>query len=917
MFNFLSKSVVRRLNAIILSLISIGLLAFAMLIGIYNYNRSIQDLKDKAKNTLGLTKIALQDPIYNVDEEGLSNIVKAIMLDEDVVAFLVFEEGEEEPMLNERLEAFKDIKIEEMKKNEGLIYTQGTIKKEDDVLGNVHVFTSTQKVQDIIVLTSTMIAAFAVLLIILLAIFVALSANKIIKKPIIQLKESANELAQGNLEKEIDTRRNDELGSLAHSFAEMRDAIRKKIQDLGILNSSGEELAAQHDQTKALQIAIRVMEEQTFVERGSVYLLNPESKELEIKAFYPGQKDVQAQAKNFKLGEGILGKVAQEKNLIHIPDTSKDPQFIGGESSTKPRALLCIPMMDDKNVFGVMNFSGEVEKVRFEKSDGEFAQTIARMTVVSTKNIQMMNVIAEQNRTLEQKVLERTSELRQKTNDINNMLQNMHQGIFTIIEGNLIHHEYSTFVEDIMEIKEVAGAQAMKFLFDHSDLGSNALDQISTALGAGIGEDLMMFEFNSHLLINEYQKIMPDGRFKILELDWDPIANENDEIEKIMVTVRDVTELRGLQAEAEKQKRELEIIGQILTVSRKKFKEFVKTSNSFIKENEKLIQETNDKNPETIASLFRNMHTIKGNARTYGFNFLTDAVHEAEQTYDELRHKDEVKWNKEDLLKELKQTEEFIKEYENVFEAKLGSDYDAGVIYVDKQLLNRTKDSVTKASADNSQSLEQVFRDVDVLIKSIGTEPMSTVLEGIFSAIPPMAKELDKIPPKIVLNDNNVRLHSDITPTLKDVFMHTFRNSMDHGLEIPEDRKKAGKPEKGTMTLDVNIEGDKVVFHFYDDGRGLALGRIKQKAIDNGVLKADEHTPDVKIAELVFHSGLSTTDKVSKISGRGVGMDAVKRFLQKQGGDIQLCFIGDAQEGSDFRPFESRITLPAKYTVKT
>ncbi len=374
--------------------------------------------------------------------------------------------------------------------------------------------------------------------------------TRIIKRPIEALRESADHLAGGNLNQEINVNRHDELGSLAISFDKMRNAIRKKLADLSVLNQTGEKLAGIHDQTEALEAAIKVMSEQTQVDRGSIYLLDKQ-KNLTLHAYYPElNENVSDFPKAFKLSEGIAGQVAASGTISFVPDVSKMPGYVAPANPESPKALLCVPMMDDKEVFGVMNFVGKVGKVRFTEEDEGFALTIARMAVITTKNIQMLEVIEEQNRTLEERILVRTAELRQKTNDVNAMLQNMRQGIFTIIRGGVIHPEYSAFLSEIFETQDIANRPVLQFLFAHSSIGGDVFNQMEATFDAMIGEDNMNFQFNSHLLVHEFTKHFEGNRSKILELDWNPVVDTDGNIEKLMVTVRDVTELKALQAEA-------------------------------------------------------------------------------------------------------------------------------------------------------------------------------------------------------------------------------------------------------------------------------------------------------------------------------------------------------------------------------
>lgn len=752
---------------------------------------------------------------------------------------------------------------------------------------------------------------------VLMAGLIGVILVRAITHPIDALKSSAAELAHGNLDQEIDTKRADELGSLAQSFAEMRDSIKKKIDDLRVLNVTGEIMAGMHVPMDVLEKALMVMRGQTDVEWGSVYLFNKENCLLEVATYHPKRYgETGSKARAFKIGEGIAGRAAEARHIIHIPDTSRDPSFeIKPGDDASARAIICVPMIDNDEVFGVMNFCGKVGTVKFEDADVEFAETIARMAVVSFKNINMLNVIEEQNRTLEQKVEERTAELRQKTNDINNMLQNMHQGIFTITQDGNVHPEYSAYLETILDTKEIANQKVMNLLFSNTNLGSNAIDQICNGLKAMLGEDEMTFDFNKHCLVREYNKQMADGKEKILELDWDPLLDENSNIEKLMVTVRDVTELRGLQAEAEKQKWELEVIGQILAVSANKFVAFAKDANRLLNESEQIIQTTDKPSGDEIALLFRNMHTVKGNARTYNLSGVTDAAHEAESAYDKLRKDPAMAWDKAAALAELYHVRELVQTYEVIYKEKLSSS-DSDGVFVDKQLIDKLKATLTSVNDKDVNKLRDVVSKVRTITTAIGTESITGLLDAIVKSMPDLAKRLGKEAPNIVIKDNDIRLVPDVVPVIKNVFTHSFRNSVDHGIETPEERKSMGKSEKGTITLEVKEEQGRVVLSLSDDGRGLATSKLKKKAVEKGLFKEDEQVTDKMLAELIFHSGLSTAESVTEVSGRGVGMDAIRKFVEKLGGTVEVHFKGKSGKDGDYVQFESRIILPAEHSVK-
>ena len=534
-------------------------------------------------------------------------------------------------------------------------------------------------------------------------------------------------------------------------------------------------------------------------------------------------------------------------------------------------------------------------------------------------NVNMMAVIAEQNATLELRVAERTSQLRQKTNDIQAMLENMPQGVLTVLPGGVIHPEYSAYMETIFDTKDIAGKTLMDLVFTNTSLGSDALSTVEVAVGSVIGEDSMNYEFNSHLLVTEFDKTMSNGDVKSLELSWSPITDDNDTVEKLMLCVRDVTELKRLASEAGAQKRELEIIGEILGVSQEKFGEFIDSAKKFVAENKEILQKTPQKDMDAVGLLFRNMHTIKGNARTYGLLNMTNTVHETEQVYDELRKDPEKVWEQESMLAQLAEVDALLDEYHKINDVKLGRKGPGRrgsvekFLMVEKDQVARALELIKAAKAADAQAMANALHEVDQTLSLIGTEKIDHVLAGILESMPSLAKELGKEPPKISIEDHGIVVRTQIVGLLKNVFTHVFRNSMDHGLETADVREAAGKSAAGHIRLNLSIKDGRLQFKLGDDGRGLAVAKIRQKAIDNGLIPADGNTPPEEIAQLIFASGFSTAEKVTEVSGRGVGMDAVKGFLQREGGDVAIHFTDNTV--ADMRPFELVITLPEKFAA--
>ncbi len=545
---------------------------------------------------------------------------------------------------------------------------------------------------------------------------------------------------------------------------------------------------------------------------------------------------------------------------------------------------------------------------------------MAVLVLLIRNNLRMMAQISDQNANLERRVTERTLALRQKTADIQSMLQNMPQGVLTIVAGNKIHPEYSAYLETIFETTSIADRDVMDLVFANTSLGADTLSTVEVSVASCIGEDVMNYEFNSHLLATEFGIRMADGSVKSLELSWSPIVNDADVVEKLMVCVRDVTELKRLAAEASTQKRELEMIGEILSVSQEKFQDFMTTSLAFVEENRALTTQASGPTADLITQLFRNMHTVKGNARTYGLGNLTNTVHEAEQTYDELRKGETTDWQPQTMLLQLDSVRTLLDEYAKINDTKLGRKGPGRrgnvekFLMVDKAQVAHTLEAVEAVDTDDVDGMRAALLETRQLLRRIGTERIPELLAPVIDSLPSLARELGKEPPLVALLDHNVLVRNQIGGLLKNLFTHLMRNAIDHGIETPAVRVAAGKSAVGRIELDVNIVADKMRMVLRDDGQGMALGRIRQIAAERGLVEASASLSDEETAQLVFLPGFSTAEVVTEVSGRGVGMDAVKGFLEREGGHVSVNFLG-ARDAGGFRPFEFVIVLPASFAV--
>lgn len=187
-----------------------------------------------------------------------------------------------------------------------------------------------------------------------------------------------------------------------------------------------------------------------------------------------------------------------------------------------------------------------------------------------------------------------------------------------------------------------------------------------------------------------------------------------------------------------------------------------------------------------------------------------------------------------------------------------------------------------------ARQLHKVGSELQDSVMSLRMVPVDPVFQRMNRIVRDMTKKLGK-KAKLVLVGADTEVDKTISDHLGDPLMHIVRNSIDHGIELPERRKEMGKPETGTVTLSAANEGGEVVIRITDDGAGMDRGKILEKAKEKGLLTkpAEEYT-DKEIYNFIFAPGFSTNEQVTEYSGRGVGMDVVVSNIKALGGKVSV-----------------------------
>jgi two-component system, chemotaxis family, sensor kinase CheA len=202
------------------------------------------------------------------------------------------------------------------------------------------------------------------------------------------------------------------------------------------------------------------------------------------------------------------------------------------------------------------------------------------------------------------------------------------------------------------------------------------------------------------------------------------------------------------------------------------------------------------------------------------------------------------------------------------------------------QFTNRLEDSDFTSTA---QRLNLITTELQEGVMKTRMQPIGNVWAKFPRVVRDLSSQLGK-QVRIEMEGKETELDKTIIESIKDPLTHLVRNSVDHGIESPEKRVAAGKPIEGCLTLRAYHEGGQVNIEISDDGAGLNLDRIRKKAVEKGLLPADQASKmtDREAAQLILLPGFSTAEKVTSVSGRGVGMDVVKTNIERIGGTLDL-----------------------------
>ena len=450
---------------------------------------------------------------------------------------------------------------------------------------------------------------------------------------------------------------------------------------------------------------------------------------------------------------------------------------------------------------------------------------------------------------------------------ISSLVENLEEGFMIIGEDGLIEEGATKITEEFFETQTKG-----KHLGSVLKLNENEMNLFNKWI-ENIWKGNLSFKDLASLGPQDFRT--SDGRY--ITLDYKPIYLEGKKkkIDKVICIATDKTQEMGLEKELELDKEKVNFVNKLLQ-NPVDFGDLMNDTYELF-EVYPVIKDMDE------GELFRKFHTLKARYGQFGLREITVSIDEVENCLsnggiDKLDSK--VKNLQEKI-------ERFVKRNHLVIEAARKFMIDNGQAVLVKDVMKMIK---------SSKTLENLKFD---LYKNYLLSDIKEKFERYKFLVDELAEKQNKFIDVLFLGDKVLVEYSKFS-NLVNVCIHIFRNMVDHGIESEDERIEKIKPERGKISVKFKNEGDYFYIDFTDDGKGIDPQKIKEKLIDKGIKKDKEleGINDSNLVDMIFLPGLSTKEEVTDLSGRGIGMDAVREEVERLGGKISV--ISKIDKGTTF-----------------
>lgn len=469
---------------------------------------------------------------------------------------------------------------------------------------------------------------------------------------------------------------------------------------------------------------------------------------------------------------------------------------------------------------------------------------------------------------LEQMVADRTAELSRLNQMMTALLDSLNQGFFIFNKDGLVLEVSSKACENTIECRPQG-----KMIWDVFKLSENKVDGFKKWMQT-LFMELLPFEDLAPLGPPTY----PHSEGKNIALEYFPLKNADGTVDGIVVVASDITSLVEAKAQAEHDRNYANLIINLVQ-NKKQISRFVRESQMLLSDLQSGLQKSWENADDEF--LFRQLHTLKGGAALFSIADMAASCHHSETLLSEFKesrsaeHYEKLKAESYHIIEAFNG---FLKKSEEILGMKALSD--------ERQL--EIPVSRFQSVLEKIQTLPQGATTAQWLVNEFVMEPISSFFTAYNDVAVKLAQKQEKQLNPVAYINPDIKVLPEVYSNLFATFVHSFRNSVDHGIELPDIRNTAGKDPAGTITVSFEHQRqpdvDLLVIRIVDDGNGINAVKIREKLASKGI--QSHHESDTEVIQHIFDSQFSTRDEVTETSGRGVGMDAIKHAAEELGGRV-------------------------------
>lgn len=380
----------------------------------------------------------------------------------------------------------------------------------------------------------------------------------------------------------------------------------------------------------------------------------------------------------------------------------------------------------------------------------------------------------------------------------------------------------------------------VQLLFERTDLSADTIKSIEWILRASLNEDILQWELNLHNLPRELRAGSGE-RLRQIEIDWSVVPDIDGKVAKILVLLKDVGEIRQLQEDVAKRNADARLLFELIQNNPKKLGEFLAIAETMLEDASahKFLSR------EIVKEIFRNVHTLKGMARGYQLNELIQHLHSIEESLSAKAGHDFPMTMKQ--LPSFLSAREALKAYQILFQKIYNRQSTHQYLSVDPRAV---KDLCRKLEYEGNFEKDSASYSLLSQIMSMFATRLDRIIIDELSMLSRLAEGMGKLPPLVKMDELDLDLRDEDKVLLRTVFVHLFRNTVDHGIEMPEDRERLSKNPQGRIDIHIAEVDSYYRLDYRDDGRGLNLPMIRERALALGLASRISNIPICRLPNL-------------------------------------------------------------------